>query len=106
MGSERIISVLMKTFDIEHDAASAILDEAEDLAEEATGAHQYTTLVKGLAEEKRVQFIEGLYFVTFADGEKCPFEDAFVQSQKNKKNTTEKKRKSKGKIKLNKAKRN
>ena len=77
--SERIISVLMKTFDIEHDAASAILDEAEDLAEEATGAHQYTILVKGLAEEKRVQSIEGLYFVTFADGEKCPFEDAFVR---------------------------
>lgn len=77
--SSRIIEVLIKTFSVDQEAALRILSEAEDLAEESTGAHQYTSLVKELDESQRVQFIEGLYYVTFADGEKCPYEDAFVR---------------------------
>ncbi|MBN02845.1 TerB family tellurite resistance protein [Ponticaulis sp.] len=77
--STRIVEVLTKTFDISTDEASTILNEAEDVAEHATGAHQYTTLVKTLPEANRIAFIEGLYYVTLADGEKCPFEDAFVR---------------------------
>ena len=77
--SERIIEVLKKTFGIETEEASGMLSEAEDLAEEATGAHQYTNLVKDLPLDQRIQFIEGLYYVSMADGEKCPFEDAFVR---------------------------
>lgn len=77
--SERILDVLMQTFDLDREAADAILTEAEDLAEEATGAHQFTMQVKTLTEEQRISFIQGLYFVTLADGEKCPFEDAFVR---------------------------
>ncbi len=75
----RILSVLQSTFGIEEDEAKTILEEAEDLAEQATGAHQYTKLVKSLKEEDRIRFIEGLYYVSFADGEKCPYEDAFVR---------------------------
>ncbi len=75
----RILSVLQSTFGIEEDEAKTILEEAEDLAEQATGAHQYTKLVKSLKEEERIRFIEGLYYVSFADGEKCPYEDAFVR---------------------------
>jgi uncharacterized tellurite resistance protein B-like protein len=77
--SSRIVEVLKKTFAVDDEAALQILNEAEDLAEESTGAHQYTTLVKELDEEQRISFIEGLYYVTFADGEKCPYEDAFVR---------------------------
>ncbi len=75
----RILSVLQSTFGIEEGEAKTILEEAEDLAEQATGAHQYTKLVKSLKEEERIRFIEGLYYVSFADGEKCPYEDAFVR---------------------------
>ncbi|MAK61768.1 MAG: hypothetical protein CMK09_12375 [Ponticaulis sp.] len=77
--SERILDVLMQTFDLDREAASEILTEAEDLAEEATGAHQFTKMVKTLPDDQRISFIQGLYFVTLADGEKCPFEDAFVR---------------------------
>lgn len=77
--STRITEVLIKTFNISLEEARDILDEAEDLAEQATGAHQFTTLVKELPIENRISFVEGLYYVTLADGEKCPFEDAFVR---------------------------
>lgn len=77
--SDRILGVLKETFEIDDEAATTILKEAEDLAEHATGAHQYTHQVKSLDEDKRVRFIEGLYYVSFADGEKCPYEDAFVR---------------------------
>lgn len=75
----RILNVLTSTFEIDVDAARSILDDAEDLADQATGAHQFTHLVKQLELDQRVRFIEGLYYVTFADGEKCPYEDAFVR---------------------------
>lgn len=77
--SDRILGVLKSTFGIDDDEALSILNEAEDLVEEATGAHQYTKLVKTLPQEQRISFIQGLYYVTLADGEKCPFEDAFVR---------------------------
>lgn len=76
---ERILSVLMATFEKDATDTKAILDQAEDLAEDATGAHQYTKIVKELEYDKRVKLIQGLYFVSFADGEKCPYEDAFVR---------------------------
>lgn len=75
----RIIQVLTSTFELSDDDARALLSEAEDLAEHSTGAHQYTHLIKQLELEKRISFIEGLYYVSFADGEKCPYEDAFVR---------------------------
>ncbi len=76
---QRILNVLKATFDLEDEAAETLLRTAEDLAEQATGAHQFTKLVKKLEPERRIRFIEGLYFVSFADGEKCPYEDAFVR---------------------------
>ena len=77
--STRITEVLQKTFNLDATAAEEVLNTTEDLAEEATGAHQFTSVVKSLSEDQRISFIEGLYYVTFADGEKCPFEDAFVR---------------------------
>lgn len=75
----RILDVLTTTFDLTEADARVLLSEAEDLAEHSTGAHQYTHLIKQLELEKRVSFVEGLYYVSFADGEKCPYEDAFVR---------------------------
>lgn len=76
---ERIIQVLGNTFEVSPADAREILREAEDIVEHSTGAHQYTKLVKQLEEARRISFIEGLYYVSFADGEKCPYEDAFVR---------------------------
>ncbi|MEO1102071.1 MAG: TerB family tellurite resistance protein, partial [Pseudomonadota bacterium] len=57
----------------------AVLDEGERLAEEATGAHQFTKHVKRLSMTERTSLIQGLYRVALSDGEKSPFEDAFIR---------------------------
>ncbi len=75
----RILHVLTNTFAIDETEARSILSDAEDLAEHASGAHQYTKIVKSLPADACIRFIEGLYYVSFADGEKCPIEDAFVR---------------------------
>ena len=77
--SDRIALILLESFDFDADRADAVLAEGEALAEEAVGAHEFTKHVKKLPIEQRVSVIEGLYLVAFADGEKCPFEDAFIR---------------------------
>ncbi len=77
--SDRIALVLLESFDFDADRADAVLAEAEALAEESVGAHEFTKHVKKLPMEQRVKFLEGLYLVAFADGEKCPMEDAFIR---------------------------
>lgn len=77
--SDRIAMILLESFDFDADRADAVLAEGEALAEEAIGAHQFTKHVKKLPVDQRTAIIEGLYLVAFADGEKCPFEDAFIR---------------------------
>lgn len=77
--SDRISMILLESFGFDADRADALLAEGEALAEEAVGAHEFTRHVKKLPEEQRLKIIEGLYYVALADGEKCPFEDAFIR---------------------------
>jgi len=55
------------------------LEQGEELAEKATDAHALTRHVKALGESERVNVIEALYRVSFADGEACKFEEAFIR---------------------------
>lgn len=77
--SDRISLILLESFGFDAARADALLAEGEALAEEAVGAHEFTKHVKKLPEDQRLKIIEGLYFVALADGEKCPFEDAFIR---------------------------
>ena len=77
--SDRISMVLLESFGFDAARADALLAEGEALAEEAVGAHEFTKHVKKLPEDQRLKIIEGLYYVALADGEKCPFEDAFIR---------------------------
>ncbi|MEL7479944.1 MAG: TerB family tellurite resistance protein [Pseudomonadota bacterium] len=77
--SDRIAMILLESFDFDADKADAILAEGETLAEEAVGAHEFTKHVKKLPMAQRASIVEGLYLVAFADGEKCPIEDAFIR---------------------------
>ena len=56
-----------------------VLAEAEALAEDSTGAHEFTQHVKRLPLLERVKVIEGLYRVSIADGAACKFEEAFIR---------------------------
>ncbi|MEO1405271.1 MAG: TerB family tellurite resistance protein [Pseudomonadota bacterium] len=77
--SDRIAMILLESFDFDADRADALLAQGEALAEEAVGAHEFTKHVKKLPLGQREKIIEGLYLVALADGEKCPFEDAFIR---------------------------
>ena len=77
--SDRITMVLLESFGFDADRADALLAQGEALAEEAVGAHEFTKHAKKLPEEQRLKIIEGLYYVALADGEQCPFEDAFIR---------------------------
>jgi len=77
--SDRIALILLESFGFDADRADALLAEGEALAEESVGAHEFTKHVKKLPEDQRLKVIEGLYYVALADGEKCPYEDAFIR---------------------------
>ncbi|MEM6898816.1 MAG: TerB family tellurite resistance protein [Pseudomonadota bacterium] len=77
--SDRIAMILLESFDYDAERVDGLIAEGEALAEEAVGAHQFTKHVKKLPLQQREKIVEGLYLVAFADGEKCPFEDAFIR---------------------------
>ena len=77
--SDRISMILLESFGYDAARADQLLAEGEALAEESVGVHEFTKHVKKLPEEKRLKVIEGLYYVALADGEKCPYEDAFIR---------------------------
>ncbi len=79
MESDMIAMILLESFDFDAERADALLRRGEVLAENATGAHQFTKHVKRLAITERIAVIEGLYRVALADGDRCPYEDAFIR---------------------------
>jgi uncharacterized tellurite resistance protein B-like protein len=77
--SDMIAEILLESFDFDADKADAVLAEAEALAEEAVGSHQFTKHAKKLALADRVKVIEAIYRVILADGERSDIEEAYVR---------------------------
>ncbi len=77
--SDQIAEILLDSLDMDANRVDDVLQQGEDLAENAIGAHQFTKYVKKLPLLKRVKVIEGLYMVSMADGDACKFEDAFIR---------------------------
>jgi uncharacterized tellurite resistance protein B-like protein len=77
---DQIREILTAAFKIDPATVETVLDQAEALAETAIDHHRFTKVVKAcLSEQERVALIEQLWMVTLADGEKSPFEEAFVR---------------------------
>lgn len=77
--SDMIAEILLESFDFDADKADAVLAQAETLAEEAVGSHQFTKHAKKLALADRVKVIEAIYRVILSDGERSDVEDAYVR---------------------------
>ena len=77
--SDQIAEILLESLGLDADRVDEVLAEGEELAEDATGAHQFTQHVKKLPLLDRVRVIEGLYRVSLADGAACKFEEAFIR---------------------------
>lgn len=77
---DQIKDILAAAFLLDPATVERVLDQAEELAEGAIDHHRFTKVVKVcLSEQERVALIEQLWMVSLADGEKSPFEDAFVR---------------------------
>ena len=77
--SDMIAEILVEAFEFDADKADALLSEAETLAEEAVGSHQFTKHAKKLALVDRIKVIEAIYRVILSDGERSDVEDAYVR---------------------------
>lgn len=77
--SDMIAEILVEAFAFDADKADALLAEAETLAEEAVGSHQFTKHAKKLTMAERVQVVEAMYRVILADGERSDLEDAYAR---------------------------
>lgn len=77
--SDMIAEILVEAFEFDADKADALLAEAETLAEEAVGSHQFTRHAKKLPMAERVKVVQAIYQVIFADGENNDVEEAYVR---------------------------
>ncbi|MBK8198139.1 MAG: TerB family tellurite resistance protein [Acidobacteria bacterium] len=77
--SDMIAEILLESFNFDADKADAVLAEAEALAEEAVGSHQFTKHAKKLPMADRVKVIEAIYRVILSDGERSDVEEAYVR---------------------------
>lgn len=77
--SDQIAEILLDSLGLDADRVDEVIAQGEELAEDATGAHQFTQHVKKLPMLDRVRVIEGLYLVSLADGASCKFEEAFIR---------------------------
>lgn len=75
----KILEVVAAGFDLSPDAASALLKQAEDLAESAVDHHRFTKVVKQLPHEQRLEILTDLWRVVLADGERDAHEDALIR---------------------------
>ena len=79
MESDMIAMILLESFDFDAERADELIKRGELLAEEAIGAHQFTKHVKKLDEAERIAIIEGLFRVALADGDRFPYEEAYIR---------------------------
>jgi len=80
MEEDSIRKILAGAFGLSDDEASAILAEAEELAEAAVDHYRFTKVVKeNLTRDQREALVEHLWDVAYADGERAPVEDAFIR---------------------------
>lgn len=79
MESDMIAEILVESFDFDAARADTLIRRGELLAEEAIGAHQFTKHVKTLPEGEREAVIEALFRVALADGDRCPYEEAYIR---------------------------
>jgi len=77
--SDMIAEILLESFDFDAEKADAVLAQAETLAEQAVGSHQFTRHAKKLALADRLKVVEAIYRVILSDGERSQVEEAYVR---------------------------
>lgn len=77
---QRIIELLEQHFGLDQAAANALFERAEKEAEDSVEWHGFTKLVKeGFDQEGRVELIEMLWEVAYADGQLHDYEASLIR---------------------------
>ena len=77
---DQIRTILGSAFGLSEARVAFVLEQGEELAESAVDHHRFTKVVKAcLSRQERISLVEQLWLVALADGEKSPFEDAFIR---------------------------
>jgi uncharacterized tellurite resistance protein B-like protein len=77
---DQIRDILTGAFGLSDARVAHVLEQGEELAESAVDHHRFTKVVKAcLSRQERIALVEQLWLVALADGEKSPFEDAFIR---------------------------
>ncbi len=77
---QRIIQNMQSLFNLSNTDVTAILDNAHQCADDSTSTYEFTKVISGHFDaEQRIQLIEALWRVAYADGELDKYEEHFIR---------------------------
>jgi len=74
-----IDKTLAAKFNLEADAAAALRAKGEAAQADALDIQRFTRVVKEMAGDEKIAFIEQLWEIVLSDGERDPFEDTLIR---------------------------
>ncbi|MEQ8178903.1 MAG: TerB family tellurite resistance protein [Amphiplicatus sp.] len=74
-----IEGALVREFNIDSAAASALRAKAEILQSQSADLHRYTKLAKTMPADDKIRFLESLWRIALSDGNRDPYEDALIR---------------------------
>ena len=76
---DRVLELLQSHFELPAEDAAQLLNAANDKADEAVSAYEFTQMLhQHLDEDEKARIVELLWKIAYADGSLDKFEDAFV----------------------------
>lgn len=76
---QHLLHELEHEYDIKDEQAESAIKKAVKTVKEAASLYEFTAQLKALAYEKRVELLESLWVVAYADGELDPYEESMLR---------------------------
>ncbi|WP_322407069.1 TerB family tellurite resistance protein [Idiomarina sp. PL1-037] len=76
---QHLLHELENEYEIKGEQAENAIKKAVTAVKEASSLHEFTSQLKALAYEKRVELLESLWIVAYADGELDPHEESMLR---------------------------
>ncbi|WAJ71341.1 TerB family tellurite resistance protein [Catenovulum adriaticum] len=76
---QTLLGRLKRSLDLSDEALNELADSAKEQVQQASDLYQFTSVVKALAYEKRIDLLQGLWHVAYADGKIDPHEEHIIR---------------------------
>lgn len=76
---QTLLGRLKSSLDLSDEALSELADSAKEQVQQASDLYQFTSVVKAQAYEKRIDLLQGLWQVAYADGRIDPQEEHIIR---------------------------